>query len=131
MANSLEPEFQIGKGGLSDGVVAQTLDSFNTKELIKIRVLVESAPESPREFADKLAEKTGSEVIQVIGGVIVLYKPNPDIGKKKVKETKKKTKPLANVKAKRAAAEKKELERKRAKRDFYAVRKDRNASRSK
>ena len=33
MANSLEPEFHIGKGGLSEGVIKQTLDSFNTKEL--------------------------------------------------------------------------------------------------
>ena len=54
-ANSLEPEFQIGKGGMTDGVIRQTLDAFNTKELIKIKVLLESAPETPREFADKLA----------------------------------------------------------------------------
>ncbi len=121
MANSLEPEFQIGKGGLTDGVVKQTLDSFNTKELIKIKVLVESAPQSPREFADLLAEKAGCEVIQVIGGVIVLYKKNDELGKAKPKkQVKKKTKPLANVKAKRNAAEKKRADEKREKRDFYA-----------
>lgn len=120
-ANGLEPEFQIGKGGLSEGLINQTLDSFRTKELIKIKVLLESAPESPKEFAPKLAEATGSEVIQVIGGIIVLYKQNPDLGKeKKPKKSPKKTKPLANVKAKRAAQAKKEAEMKKAKRDFYA-----------
>ena len=127
-ANSLEPEFQIGKGGMSEGLVAQTLDSFRTKELIKIKVLLDSAPESPRAFADSLAEATGSEVIQVIGGVIVLYKENPDLGKEKTKKkTVKKTKPLANVKAKRAREAKKEAEMKAAKKDFYA--KKRSSSR--
>ncbi len=120
-ANSLEPEFQIGKGGMSDGVVNQTLDAFKTKELIKIKVLLDSAPESPREFADKLSEKTGSEVIQIIGGVIVLYKKNDELENKAAKKkAPKKTKPLANVKAKRAAAAKREADEKKAKRDFYA-----------
>ena len=131
LANGLEAEFQIGKGGLTDGVIEQTLDSFRTKELIKIKVLLDSAPETPREFADKLASATQSEVIQVIGGVIVLYKENPDInenGQVKKKPAKKadpkKGKPLSKVKAKRALAEKKEAERKQAKRDFYSARRN-------
>lgn len=119
-ANGLEPEFQIGKGGMSDGLVSQTLDSFRTKELIKIKVLLDTSPSTPRELADELSEKTGSEVIQVIGGIIVLYKKNENLGKKEKKTVKKKTKPLANVKAKRALAEKKELEAKKEKRNFYA-----------
>lgn len=120
-ANTLEPEFQIGKGGLNDGVITQTLDSFRTKELIKIKVLLDSAPETPREFADKLAEKTGSEVIQVIGGVIVLYKENPHLGEEKKKpKAPKKTKPLANVKAKRAREAKRLEEEKKNKLNFYA-----------
>lgn len=124
-ANTLEPEFQIGKGGMSESLIKQTLDSFRTKELIKIKVLLDSAPESPREFANKLSEATGSEVIQVIGGVIVLYKQNPDLGKEKKKaKTPKKSKPLSNVKAKRAIAEKKEAEKKKSKRDFYAKKRD-------
>lgn len=122
-ANSLNPEFQIGKGGLGDGVIEQTLDSFRTKELIKIKVLLDSAPESPREFADKLAKATESEVIQVIGGVIVLYKENPHLGEEKKKaKPKKKVKPLANVKAKRAREAKRLEEEKKNKRNFYSKR---------
>lgn len=131
-ANTLEPEFQIGKGGMSESLIKQTLDSFRTKELIKIRVLLDSAPESPREFANKLSEATGSEVIQVIGGVIVLYKQNPDLGKEKKKaKSPKKSKPLSNVKAKRAIAEKKEAEKKKSKRDFYAKKRDYSSKQSK
>ena len=120
-ANTLEPLFQIGKGGMSDALIAQTNDALRKRELIKIKVLLESAPESPREFADKLAEATGSEVVQVVGGSIVLYKENPDKDKEeKKKKPAKKGKPLSKVKAKRAAAEKREAEEKKRKRDFYA-----------
>ncbi len=121
-ANGLEPLFQIGKGGMSDALIAQTADALRKRELIKIKVLLESAPESPREFADKLAEATGSEVVQVVGGSIVFYKENPDKDneEKKKKKPAKKGKPLSKVKAKRAAAAKREAEEKKKKRDFYA-----------
>jgi RNA-binding protein len=122
-ANSLKPEFQIGKDGISDNLISQTEDSFRTKELIKIKVLTESAPGTPREFADALSEKTGSEVIQVIGGVIVLYRKNPDLGKdKEKKKAAVKTKPLAKVKAKRAAAAKREKQKKEEKRNAISLR---------
>lgn len=73
-ANPLEPIIQIGKDGISDNLIAQADDALDARELIKIRVHLETAPESPREFANKLAEKLGAEVIQVIGGVIVIYR---------------------------------------------------------
>ena len=124
-ANTLEPLFQIGKGGMSDALIAQTNDALRKRELIKIKVLLESAPESPREFADKLAEATGSEVVQVIGGSIVFYKENPDAGKEeKKKKPAKKGKPLSKVKAKRAIAATREAEEKKKKRDFYATKRN-------
>lgn len=120
-ANSLEPLFQIGKGGMSDALTEQTADALRKRELIKLKVLLESAPETPREFAEKLAEATGSEVVQVVGGSIVLYKENPDKDKEdKKKKPAKKGKPLSRVKAKRALAAKREAEEKKKKRDFYA-----------
>lgn len=120
-ANSLEPLFQIGKGGMSDALVEQTADALRKRELIKLKVLLESAPESPREFADKLAEATESDVVQVVGGSIVLYKENPDKDNEtKKKKPAKKGKPLSKVKAKRALAAKREAEEKKKKRDFYA-----------
>ena len=73
-ANSLEPIIQIGKEGISDNLIAQVDDTLDIRELIKIRVHLETAPETPREFADKLAAALGADVIQVIGGVIVIYR---------------------------------------------------------
>ena len=73
-ANPLEPIFQIGREGISDNLVSQIDDALDVRELLKIRVHLETAPENPREFADKLAERLNAEVIQVIGGVIVIYR---------------------------------------------------------
>ena len=73
-ANPLEPIIQIGKEGISDNLIAQIDDTLDTRELIKIRVHLETAPMTPREFADELAKRLEAEVIQVIGGVIVIYR---------------------------------------------------------
>lgn len=92
MANRLEPLFHVGKSGVTPAVIAQTNEVFNTRELIKLKVLLESAPEKPREIAEKIASETGAQVVQVIGGSIILYKKNPDIenGVKKKKTAEKK-----------------------------------------
>lgn len=73
-ANPLEPIIQIGKEGISDNLITQIDDTLDTRELIKIRVHLETAPDAPRKFADELAQRLEAEVIQVIGGVIVLYR---------------------------------------------------------
>ena len=92
MANRLDPLFQVGKGGVTDSVIAQTLDVFNTHELIKVKVLLDSAPEKPREIAEKIAAGTDSQVVQVIGGSMIFYKENPELQEKqKEKEKPKKS----------------------------------------
>jgi len=72
-ANTMDPVFQIGKGEIDDAVVQAVNDCLAARELIKLKVL-ETSPYSPREAAQLLAEKTGSDSVQVIGGKIVLYK---------------------------------------------------------
>ena len=85
LANNLEDLFQIGKSGVSDTVVAQVEEALIARELIKIKVLLETSPVTPREAAVELAEKTNSDIVQVIGGKIVLFRRNPKkpINKKK------------------------------------------------
>lgn len=92
MANRLEPLFQVGKGGVSDAVIAQTLDVFNTHELIKVKVLLDSAPEKPREIAEKIAAGTDSQVVQVIGGSMIFYKENHELQEKQKEKEKEKSK---------------------------------------
>lgn len=82
-ANGLEVLFQVGKGGISDALIEQTDGALRTRELIKLRVLTETSPVSPREAAEALAAATKAEVVQVIGGVMVLYRLNPKLHEKK------------------------------------------------
>ena len=78
-ANKLVPLFQVGKGGISENLIEQTDEALTARELIKLKVLLDTCPEKPKEIANILAEKTGSDVIQVVGGSIVLYRYNPDL----------------------------------------------------
>lgn len=50
---------------------------MEARELIKLRVL-ETSPVSSREAADEIAEKTHSDVVQVIGTRFVLYRESRD-----------------------------------------------------
>ncbi|MPM82397.1 hypothetical protein SDC9_129458 [bioreactor metagenome] len=97
-ANTIEPLFQVGKGGLSDTLISQVVDALNKRELIKLKVLLESSPITPREAADEIAKQTDSEVIQVVGGSMIFYKYNPELHqaektKSKKNSTKTKGKP--------------------------------------
>ena len=105
-ANSLEPLFQIGKGGMSEALIKQTDDALRARELIKVKVLLESSPETPRQVADALAEATKADVIQVIGGVIVLYRESPELKEKALQKEKNKKKAAKLQKEKLYAAKK-------------------------
>lgn len=67
----------IGKGGMSDAIIKQADDALKARELIKGKVL-ETADLTPREAAERIALETNSEVVQVIGSKLVLYRRNPD-----------------------------------------------------
>ena len=105
-ANHLEPLFQIGKGGLSDALIKQTDDALRARELIKLKVLLESSPITTREAADEIATAVGAEVIQVIGGVIVLYRESPELKEKALQKEKNKKKAAKLQKEKLYAAKK-------------------------
>ena len=77
MANSLEPIFQVGKGGVNDQLIHQVDETLEKRELIKVTTL-ETSPESSREAADKIADSVGADVVQVIGRKFVLYRKSKE-----------------------------------------------------
>lgn len=77
LAMNTEPVLQIGKSCLTPEVTEAVREAFNTRELIKLAVL-KNCMDDPGMIAKTLAERTGSEVVQVIGKKIVLYKENRD-----------------------------------------------------
>ena len=81
LAMTMEPIFQIGKGSISPSLVAAISEALEARELIKISVLKNCA-DDPKELAQIVAERTRSQVVQVIGKKIVLYKEGKDNKKK-------------------------------------------------
>ena len=77
LASSLEPIFQIGKGSLTPEVTEAISEAFNKRELIKIAVL-KNCFDDPNEIAATVAERTKSQVVQVIGQNIDLYKESTE-----------------------------------------------------
>ena len=75
LANPLESIFQLGKGGINDEFITQIDQALTKRELIKVSVL-ETSPVKAREAAGLVAEQTGAEPVQVIGGKFVLYRAN-------------------------------------------------------
>lgn len=77
LASTMDPIFQIGKSSLTPEVTEAISEAFHTRELFKVAVLKNCA-DDPKELAQMLAERTHSQVVQVIGKKIVLYKADKD-----------------------------------------------------
>ena len=73
MANGIDPVVIIGKDGLGANFVQAVDEALEARELIKVKLL-ETAPVTVREAADYAAERTGADVVQVIGTRFVLYR---------------------------------------------------------
>ena len=81
LASNLNPLFQVGKSSVTPEITEAIGECFNTRELIKINVL-KNCLDDPRAIAEYLGERTHSDVVQVIGKKIVLYREGKDKKKK-------------------------------------------------
>lgn len=68
---------QVGKDGIDDGLIAALDQALADHELVKIKI-GEAAGVDRHEAATQLADKTRSEVAQVLGYTVLLYRANPD-----------------------------------------------------
>ena len=73
LAMKIEPILQLGKSGVTPENTASVAEALEARELIKISVL-QNCLFDPQDMAQMLAERTQSEVVQVIGKKIILYK---------------------------------------------------------
>jgi RNA-binding protein len=72
---------QLGRGGISEGLLAAVEQALEDHELIKVKVY-EAAGLDRHEAAEQLAGQTHSEVAQVLGNTVLLYRrreENPTI----------------------------------------------------
>ena len=81
LAMTMDPIFQMGKASLTPENTKASDEALAARELIKISVL-QNCLDDPKEIAAVLAERTHSQVVQVIGKKIVLYREGKDDKKK-------------------------------------------------
>ncbi len=73
MAMDLDPIFNVGKASVTPDFIEGIREALEKRELIKVGVL-KNCMDDPKELASLIAERSGAQVVQVIGKKIVLYK---------------------------------------------------------
>ena len=74
--HALDPLVQVGKGGVTRGVLAQVAQALFDHELVKVRIGTE-APADRFAVADELGEQPGTQVVQILGRTVLVYKRHP------------------------------------------------------
>ncbi|MGW8957021.1 ribosome assembly RNA-binding protein YhbY [Paenibacillus sp. NPDC055715] len=77
MAHHLDPVFQVGKNGTNEHLMRHINDAIEKRELMKVQIL-NNCLDDKHEIAEELAAETGSELVQLIGSTIILYKESRD-----------------------------------------------------
>lgn len=95
-AHSHKPVIMIGQAGLTPAVLAEVEIALDCHELIKIKIRAER--DERKSIGEEIVTATGAELIQTIGQIAVLYRPNPE---KRIKQPAKKIKPKAKIKPER------------------------------
>jgi len=92
-ANTLETTLIVGKGGVSEALVADAELQLDARELVKGKVL-EAAMLTAREACDAICEATGADGVSVVGNKFVIYRfseklqaQRNQVGRAKRKET--------------------------------------------
>lgn len=77
LSHPIDPIFNVGKGGVSTEMVDSIKEALIKRELIKLQVL-KNCPYEAKDVAVTIGKHTRSNVVQVIGRKITLYKQNKD-----------------------------------------------------
>ncbi|MFD1412891.1 ribosome assembly RNA-binding protein YhbY [Oceanobacillus jeddahense] len=76
-SHHIKPIFQVGKDGVNDNMLTQIKEALEKRELIKVSIL-QNCAEDKNDVAEQISSGTESEVVQVIGSTIILYKESTD-----------------------------------------------------
>lgn len=77
LSNKIDPIFQIGKGGVSPELIEALDEALEARELIKCTVL-NNCMEDIKYIASAISERTKSDVVQVIGKKVVIYRQSKE-----------------------------------------------------
>jgi len=77
LGNRLKPTVFVGKDGVSDEVLGAIDSAHHAAELVKLKVL-DTCPLHRKEVGEELAARSASEVVQVLGRTVLLYRRHPE-----------------------------------------------------
>ena len=75
-AHTLKPVVMIGQSGLTAAVLAELNIAINTHELLKVRIRAER--DERKLIIEQMCTEASAELIQTIGQIAVIYRPNPN-----------------------------------------------------
>jgi RNA-binding protein len=75
--HAVRPLVQIGKSGITRGLLAQLAQLLFDHELVKVRIATE-CPVDRFAVADELGSQPGTSVVQILGRVVLVYKRHPE-----------------------------------------------------
>lgn len=117
-ANTLETTLMVGKGGITEAVVAEAATQLEARELVKGRVL-EAALLTAREACDALCEALRAEGIQCVGSKFVIYKKSEKKAQEAARQARALQKKNANPVRRGAQERRKKAKEAREKRNEY------------
>ena len=121
-ANSLDTTLMVGKGGVTEAVIAEAEQQLVARELVKGKVL-EGALMSPREVSDAICEATGADGVSVIGTKFVIYRYSEKLQQERNQTGRAKRKSISIAKAnpvrKGAKARRQAAQKQRQQRNEY------------
>ena len=74
LAHDLRPIVMVGQQGLSNAVLAELESTMTKHELLKIKVRADDREEK-KKIVNKILEFSQAALVQVIGGVLIIYRP--------------------------------------------------------
>ncbi|MCL2789267.1 MAG: ribosome assembly RNA-binding protein YhbY [Desulfobulbus sp.] len=78
LGHHLEPMVYVGKEGMSPALLNSLQAALTAHELIKIKI-GQNCPVERNQAGQELTRRTGAALVQVIGRMLLLYRPNPDL----------------------------------------------------
>jgi RNA-binding protein len=84
VAHGIKPVVQIGKEGITEGVIRATDEGLALHELIKIKFINPKEKDLKETITAEVAAKTGSEPVGMIGHTAILYRQQADPAKRRI-----------------------------------------------
>lgn len=82
LGHHLEPVVYVGKEGVSPALLASLEAALKAHELIKVKI-GQNCPLERNAASEELTRTTGAVLVQIIGRMILLYRPNIDLPQEK------------------------------------------------